>query len=234
MSRFERDDAAQVRHMRQGGEATSVVGYVDDGGAPRAIRGDESFPYVKDPPDIERFSILRRKTLPDGSPNGLPTVATLGSYEISPEVDVSGWRILNLFLSYRQGAQTTEGGSSGALSFYMQGMHSRADGGAGGGLGSRTWLPIGVVNPALVTGGLTANQADAAARYLYPAEFRIDPRKLPDSATYQPAITGNGNTIDMALSFDVSMYTRVRFLWGDLFGAPVSDPRLDATYLLQR
>lgn len=229
---FRRADEVAVRAMRDDDVSASVYGYLDGAGAPRAMPGDALFPFVKDPPDIEVGGILRSKQLASGAANNLPLVAQLSDYDVGPVVDVVGWRALNLFLSYKQGTDLGDGGVTGhgILSLYMQGKHASAHGAAAG--TDTPWLMTGVVNPSLVSAGFSAGNALAAARYAYPSEIRVDPKKLPDSAVAGVGVSPVP-TIDLALTFDVSMHTQIRFLFGTLEKFTFTGT-LDATYLLQR
>lgn len=214
---FQRRGAATTRSLRRDGDAASVMRYEDTDGAPRPVIGDEDFPFVKDPPDIERFGALRLALdLEAQTPNLLPAITTIADYEVSPVVDVEGWRQLNLFLTYHLG--DNQGLGAGVLSLYLQGRHDRV---------SNKWVTTGVVDPTLVAAG---PQLGSSPRYLYGSELRVDPTRVPGSAIPAPPPPSPA-VVQLAVSFDVSIHTAVRFLWGDLAAA---DASLSAHYLLQR
>jgi len=191
--------------------------YEDVDGAPRSVVGDEDFPFIKDPPDIERFGAIRSvKNVAANTLNFLPRIAVFNDYEISPEVDVEGWRQLNLFLTYLMG--NSQGNGNGILSLYLQGKHDAVN---------NKWVTTGVVDPTLVASG---PQTGSSPRYLYGSELRIDPTRVPGSVIPGPPPPAPA-VVQLAVSFDVSIHTSVRFLWGDLVAA---DAALDAHYLLQR
>ena len=100
------------RIRRESGDAEgSPIVYRDRGDGTRPFPGDETFPFVKDPPDVDRLVQIRQSFDPDGTvgsaTNPLPTTSLITGYEQSPEIDVSGVRQLSLILRYFPSAGVT-------------------------------------------------------------------------------------------------------------------------------
>ena len=209
---FERSDDAAARALRRDAPASAaVMGYETRSGAPRAMRGDDDFAYLKDPPDISEGGELAN------ADNPLPLVVAAADYAISPEVDVNGWRQLVLFLNYHMGVDG-QFNSAGVLSMYLQGIQDEV---------SPIWTVAGVVDSTLGGVGVITG---ATRRYLYGSELCINPTRDPGSAIPVAAPAAPAE-INLEVSFDVAVHVKVRLLMGDLVATNAS---LGARYLLLR
>lgn len=208
---------------RENGQASLTVGYAPGGGAaPRAMPGDQKFPFVKDVPDVEGPIWLRdgRISVPDPplapfTTDPLPFVATPADYETSPVLDVRGIRQVLVFLRYWAGLDQEGQASIGVLSVVPQAAFEPAPQGATfPAVGDQEWMPLGVVDPAL---NLPAIAPGYAYRRIYSTELRLDPGYTP--AGPQPYLVGPH---ELTLAFDVGPYDVFRLRYGDVVAATSS------------
>lgn len=199
---------ARIRATRQDDEreVASVSGYLIEGGGRRAWRGDEAFPFVKDPPDIG--APIRYLRVEDA--NYAP-----GIFVDGPRLDVGGYRLVSLFIDWQPAVVDYE------LSILPETARS--------GSGGLIWYPIGVVSPVLVVPDTISGLEGYAMREAFPSEIRLRP-----ALGFSPPLPPSAKT-QLVLNFDVSTYADFRFRFAETRPTPASvNFTLDVHYVLQR
>lgn len=196
-----------VRGLRRGNGTPNIVGgyLVSPSGRAQANPGDEKFPYIKDPPDIEgpvRYITPTQLNGEGGVDNPIPLVAVFDDFLILDLIDVAETRILTLFQAYYPGA------ADASLSIVPEVQRDDNTG---------DWYSAGVVD-----GTITASTfvPGGGVRTTYATELASPAAGLtsPDS-------------IKKALSFDVGDHRTFRLRVGDTVSAFSG---LDLFYSLMR
>lgn len=211
--RYNRAEELGARAIRRdGSDGASVleIGYQPGSMPARAWPGDEDFPYVKDPSDLQGpFEYY------DGS---APLATALVDYAIGDSIDVAGMRQLVLVLRYSP--TVSGGGAVGTLSVLPEGLlDPETPTGQ-----TAAWIPIGVVDPTL---NRPAIGGGYAYRNVYSTELRFDP-----FVGLTPPFANPGPQA-LTLAFDVSIYRRFRFRFGDV-AALATTSTVRGHYYLQR
>lgn len=155
----------------------------------RAWPGDAKFPFAMQPPDVEAPQVYRDRDVAGPLPLvvlGTGPVDLAANYEVLPELDVRGSRLLVMYVTY------APSGAS-ALSLVPQaGLQHK---------GSAEWYSVGVVDPTLDV--MTSVQPiNYGFRNMVLSELRV-----PSS--------GAGDVANVVASFDVSSFATFRLLVGD-------------------
>lgn len=187
---FAAGDAGAAHLHRGRTEEVVRVGYIRAGGTLQGLQGDESFPFVKDPPQASRpLKYVNRVDL------GL--VTQVSQYLIGDTLKIPEARSLSLYVN-----MTRPTGSPGILSILPQ---------AGFELdGNDQFFPLGVVDTTLTVPGVETGYAE---RNVLQTELTWDP-----DAQQSPAPGGAG-PFPLILTFDVSTFESYRFLFGSRGGA---------------
>lgn len=223
-----RGRAAVQRVRRESGDAdAAVIAYQDPGSGAQTFPGDSKFPFVKDPPDVERLVRLRRSYDPDTqqTSNPIPTTTVLADFEASSPIDTTGFRELRLILGYFPQAVTVA-----QLSLIPEARIFDSNVPQASAAVADNFAPIGVVEPCLFVTDTTTGDVSIADGYafrrFYQTELRFNPflnRDAPVAFT-EPAT--------LMLVFDVRTYRGFRFRFAELEGGVTSF--LDLSYVLMR
>lgn len=181
-------EAAEAEVRRGSDDNFVVSGYSALDGKGLPVPGDRKFPFVKDPPDVERAVQYLENVQFTGEgnvQNPIPLVAAPGDYAIGDPIDVGGRRLLMLWIEYYRAG-------SGVLSLVPEGSIDEAG-----------FYPIGLVDSALTTPSILPA---GAWRETHPTELR-----LGTGATTSPTVP-----VRQTLVFDVGVYKNFRFRYGDV------------------
>ncbi len=123
----------------------TVMGY--DSGDPQArtVQGDDSFPFFKDPADLDEAQpYFKALPTPEEGEDAIPVATTLEQLRILDAIDVRGFRTLTLFVSYESCAagDTPTLGLVPEAAIVFEGRGK-----------DPTWVFYGVVDPTLRGGG---------------------------------------------------------------------------------
>lgn len=209
-----REQDAAIDNLRASGEGTpDVIGYKPGSEKARSWPGDDRFPFVKDPPDLlgpYRY-IAPAQVLPSSVSNPIPFIdADAANLLALDDIDVSGWRLLRLDITYYQADPT------GRLLLIIDGRREATEGGDPQNP-VLTTVPVGVLDNTLLTQNLLPG---GNRRRVHASELVID---IPAGTLANPITT--------SLTFGVEEHRTVRFRVGDLV---VATSGLDLFYTLGR
>jgi hypothetical protein len=195
-----------VRGLRRDTANPAVVGYSpSSGGRPKVWPGDEKFPFIKDPPDIEgpiQYKTPTTFSIEATVSNPIPLVTELDDYLVLDLVDVKAWRLFTLYMTYFPG-----NGDTGVLSLVPRA--ERED-------NSGDMYPVGVVDGTLTA---TALIPGGGRRATYATELSTAAAGISAPAS-----------IKKTLVFDVSTFSKFQILAGD----EVEGSGLNLFYTLMR
>lgn len=191
---------AMIRDLRRvDGTPSVVAGYLPgNAGRPKPHPGDEKFPFVKDPPDIEgptRYIEAVELSQEGNVLNPIPLVADFADYLVLDQIDVGGWRLLTFFIEFFPDDATDP---DGVLSIIPEQTLGDTD----------EWFPVGfvdgVVTPSTITG------LCAASRESFAMDIRFNET---ESGVAQPSACRE------TLDFDVTTKHNMRLRVGDVASA---------------
>lgn len=191
-----RRDYFQDPNVRnEGGTGGVPAAYQTPSGQPKAVRGDQFFPFVKDPSDLAGMHIYRAEA-------DLPNVAVVADYDIGPEIETAGFRQLEVVIVYTP-AQDGQQAPVGFLSLILQKLRTPE------GSDQELWAAQGVLDPTLQvppTGDPLPIEDGYAARRAYLSELVVEPYNGQAATQTGPFI--------LTLTFDVQTARKVRLLAG--------------------
>ncbi len=192
-----------------------LTAYKPAGGRARSIPGDERFPYFKDIPDtLEPVRYLPIVEL-DGQnvvQNPIPQVPPEADFLNGPVIDVSGYRLLTLFLEYF--------GDGGQLVLVPEARIDLPEDSTANDP-NQQFFPISVIDPTINPAAPvnTPIITCGGVRFAFATELRIDGTALTPAASCRQIWV-----------FDVNTYLDFRFRIGDT----VATAGLNAFHVLQR
>lgn len=198
----------KVRRYNDGSVRVLPTGYLDEAEQVRPIPGDASFPYFKDPPDLQPSVVLRDEAV-------LPVAGALAGYETSAEIETLGYRLLELTLGFTPA--DPDNGTS-ILSVVAEKLDRNPA------TNQPLWKVQGVIEPTLYT---PAIEQGFAYRNIFASELRFEPyidRVAPFPLPQQTLFE---------VTFDVATTQAMRFRWACIGTNPASGLML-AYYRLQR
>lgn len=203
-----------IDRLRQGdGTQSTVTAYKPLGGRPKAVPGDERFPFFKDVSDIlEPVRYLEPVEL-DGNnvvQNPLPVIADQSDFLNGPVVDVAGYRLVTFYLQYFA--------DNGSLIVVPEARIDLPEASASNNV-STEFFPIGVIDPSLTVVSPPVILPCGGSRHMYATELRMDGLGMP---TTDPC--------KLSVVFDVAPYLDFRLRVGVTAGTA----GLNAFHTLQR
>lgn len=178
-----------------GNSGDPPIAYQTPSGQPRPVRGDQFFPFVKDPSDLAGMVIYRAE-------EDLPNVTAVSGYNIGPEIQTAGFRQLEVVLVYTP-AQDGQQTPLGFLSLILQKLRTPE------GSVQELWAAQGVLDPTLQvppTGDPLPIEDGYAARRAYLSELVVEPYNGQAPTQTGPFV--------LTLTFDVQTARKIRLLVG--------------------
>lgn len=171
-----------------------IVGYRNQSGQQLPFRGDDSLPFVKDPPELSGMVLYR----PDAALNA---VLSVDQYETLDRINTEGVRTLELVVVFT--SALVAAAPQGYLSIIAEKLRTVMGG------KDELWVPQGVVDPVLQvppSGSPLPIAQGYATRRFYSSELVFEP--------YNGQAPGSRGPFTAAITFDVTSAAAWRFRVG--------------------